>query len=96
VDDHTALRTRPIERQLRARTTGNANLARGHNQELSALKLLSVFLEHSIEVFDFGLQGSSWKPKENDAGVDEFLVKNQLTKIAISNDQNTLFFSGDC
>ena len=50
-------------------TACNANLARGHHQELTALKLLSVFIEYHIEVFNFGLQGSSWKPKENDAGV---------------------------
>jgi hypothetical protein len=53
---------------LGARTTGNANLAGGHNQELAVLKLPSVFLKHHIEVVNFGLQGSSWKPKENDAG----------------------------
>jgi len=58
-----------MERALGARTTGNANLAWGHNQELTACKLLNVLFEHRIEVFNFGLQGSSWKPKENDAGV---------------------------
>jgi hypothetical protein len=73
-----------MERALGARATTNANLAGGHNQanqELTALKLLSVFIKHHIEVFNFGLQGSSWKPKENDAGVCECLVKDKLTEV---------------
>jgi hypothetical protein len=47
----------------------NANLARGHHQELATLKIISVFREHGIEVIDLGLQLSSWEPKENNAGV---------------------------
>jgi len=34
-----------------------------------------VFLKHGIEVFNFGLQGSSWKPKEHDTRMGKFLVK---------------------
>jgi hypothetical protein len=55
--------------QLGARTIGNANLTGRNYEELTTLKLLSVFFEHRIEVFNFGLQSSAWKPKENDAGV---------------------------
>ena len=54
------------------RTTGNANPAGGHYQELTALKLGSIFLKQSIEVFDFGLQGRSWKPKEHEAAPVKF------------------------
>ena len=55
-----------------------------------------MFLKHGIEVFNFGLQGSSWKPKEHDTGMGKFLVKDQLAKIPVSDDQNTLFFPCDC
>jgi hypothetical protein len=48
--------------------TCNANLAGGHHQELAALKIVSVFCKHGIELFDLGLQFSSWEPKEDDAG----------------------------
>ena len=73
----------------------NANPAGGHYQELTALKLVSVFLKHGIEVFDFGVQGSSWKPKEHDTGMRKCLVKDQLAEIPISNDQHTRLFPGD-
>jgi hypothetical protein len=42
------------------------------------------------------LQRRSWKPKENDTGVGEFLMKDQLTEIPVSNDQNTHLFPCDC
>jgi hypothetical protein len=54
-----------------------------------------VFLKYGIEVFNFGLQGSSWKPKENDSSMGKFLVKDQLAEIPVSDDQNTLLFPGD-
>src|SRR3989454_10099684 len=69
---------------LGMRTTGNANPAGGHYQELTALKLGSIFLKQSIEVFDFGLQSRSWKPKENDAGMGQFLLKDQFAEIPVS------------
>jgi hypothetical protein len=46
----------------------NANPAGGHYQELTTLQFVRVFLKHGVEVFNFGLQGSSWKPKEDDTG----------------------------
>jgi hypothetical protein len=74
----------------------NANPAGGHDQEISSLKVLCVFCKHSIEVIDFGLQGSSWQPKEYDAFMGAFLVKDQLTEIAVSDNQNPLLFPCDC
>jgi hypothetical protein len=71
---------------LGSRTTGNANPAGNHDQELATLKLGSVFLKHGIEVFDFGVQGSAGKPKEDDTGMDKFLVKDQLAEIPVSNE----------
>jgi hypothetical protein len=44
-------------------------MAGGHHQELAALKIISVFHEHGIELIDLGLKLNSWEPKENDAGV---------------------------
>jgi hypothetical protein len=38
---------------------------RGHPQKLATLEFFSVFLQHSVEVFDLGFQVCSWKPKEN-------------------------------
>lgn len=54
-----------------------------------------MFLKHGIEVFDFGLQGSAGKPKEDDTGMDKFLVKDQLAEIPVSNDQNPRLLPGD-
>ena len=51
--------------------------------------------KHHIEVFNFGLQGRSWQPKENDAGMGKFLVKDQLAEIPVSHDQNTRLLPGD-
>src|SRR5256885_7376043 len=83
---------RTMESALVARTTCNANPARGHHQELTTRKLLSVFMKYRIEVLDFGLQACSWKPKENDAGVGESLLKDQLAEIGGGDDQNPLLF----
>jgi hypothetical protein len=68
--------------------TCNANPARGHDQKLAALKLLSVFSKHRSQLFDFGLQGSPGKSKENDAGVGDPLLKDKFTEIAVGNDQD--------
>ena len=65
--------------------TGDADLTGGHDQELAARKLASVMLQHGIEVFDLGLQVSSGKAKENDAGMGESLAENQLAEIAVGN-----------
>jgi hypothetical protein len=50
----------------------------------------------SIEVVNFGLQGRSWKPKENDPSMGKLLVKDQLAEIPVSDNENTLLFPGDC
>src|SRR5436190_17021718 len=58
-------------------------------------KLVRVFLDHGIEALDFGLQVSTWEPKENDACMEEPLVEDQLTEIAVGNQQNALLVPGD-
>jgi len=72
------------------RTTGNPNLAGAYDQEFAASKLVSVLLQHGIELFDLGLQRSAWEPKEDDAGMGEALVEDQLAEIAIGNDKDAL------
>jgi hypothetical protein len=49
--------------------TCDTNLAGGHHQKLAERKIVSVVLEHGIELLDLGLKRSSWEPKEDDAGV---------------------------
>jgi hypothetical protein len=51
------------------RTTCNANPAGGHHEKLTTRKFLRVFLKYPIEVVNLGLQGRSWKTKENDSVV---------------------------
>ncbi len=73
---------------LGARTTGDADLAGGHHQELASFELVGVFLQHSIELVDLGVKVGSGESKEDDAGVGELLVEDQLTEIAVSDHQN--------
>jgi hypothetical protein len=40
---------------LGVRTTGHANLTRGHHQECTTLERVSVFLEYGIELVDLGV-----------------------------------------
>ena len=54
-----------------------------------------MFLKHGIEVFNFGLQGRSRKPKEHDTSMSKCLVKDQLAEIPVSNDQHTRLLPGD-
>ena len=75
--------------------TGNPDLARAHHQELAAGKLVSVVLEHRGEVVDLGLQRRPGKPEEEDAGVEEALVEDQLAEIPIGNHQNALLSPRD-
>jgi hypothetical protein len=75
--------------------TSYADLARGHHQELTTLQRFSVLLEYGIEVFDFRLQGCSGEPKEDDAGVGELLVEDQLAEIAVGNHQHPSLLPGD-
>ena len=76
--------------------TRNANLAWSHHQEFPELKIVSVFTEHGIEVFDLGLKAGSRETEENDAGVSEFLLEDQFAEIAVGDDQDPLLFAGDC
>ena len=43
--------------------TCDTNLAGGHHQELAALKIISAFRKHGIELIDLGLQLPSCRPK---------------------------------
>jgi hypothetical protein len=42
-----------------------------------------VFIQHDIELVYLGVQVDSGKPKEDDAGMDECLVEDQLAEIAV-------------
>ena len=53
-------------------------------------------MECPIELFNLGLQGSARKPEEDDAGVGEALLKDELAEIAVGNDQNPSLLPGDC
>jgi hypothetical protein len=75
--------------------TGNANLAGGHDQELTPGKRLSVALQHRGEMVDLDLQRRPRQPEEQDASVNETLVEDQLAEIAVGNHQNALFPAGD-
>jgi hypothetical protein len=46
-------------------------------------------------MFDLGLQESTRQTEEDDAGVGEALVEDQLPKIAIGNHQNALLVAGN-
>jgi len=85
-----------LESTLRGWATGNTNLTRGNDEELSAFKLLSVFLKHPVQLVNLGLKCRSRKAKENDAGVGESLVEDQLPEIPISNNKNSLLLPGEC
>jgi hypothetical protein len=80
---------------LDVRTADNTNPAGTYHHKRTGLKRLSVFIQYPIELFDFGLQGSAWKPKEYDAGVGKTLLKDQLAEIAVCNKQNPLLVPGD-
>jgi hypothetical protein len=54
-----------------------------------------MFLKYGIEVFNFGLESRSRKSKENDTSMGKLLVKDQLAKIPISDDQHPHLFPGD-
>jgi hypothetical protein len=75
--------------------TGNTNPARTHHHKRTGLKRLSVCIQDLSELFDFGLQGSAWKPKEDDAGVSKAVLEDQLAEIAVCNQENPLLVPGD-
>src|SRR3954453_18831044 len=54
-----------------------------------------MLLQHSVELFDLRLQGSARQTEEDDAGVGEALVEDQLPEITIGNHQNALLFVGN-
>ena len=66
-----------------------ANLAWSHHQEFPELKIVSVFTEHGIEVFDLGFEIGSRKTEEYDACVSQFLLENEFAEVAVGNDQNS-------
>jgi hypothetical protein len=66
-----------------------------HDYKLATRKLVSMFLQHGIEMFDFGLEAGSRKPKENDSGVDQSLVEDQLAEVPVGNEQNAFLVPGD-
>ena len=53
------------------RTAGNTNPPGTYHYKRTGLKRLSVFIQHSVELFDFGLQGSAWKAKEDEPSMDQ-------------------------
>ena len=73
----------------------NSDLAGGHDQELTARKFVRVFLQHGIEVVDFGLKGGSGKSKENDTRVKKALVEDQFAEIPVGNEQNAFLVPSD-
>ena len=91
----TCILERSMESALGAGTTGHANLAWSHHQELPALNRLSVFVQYGIEVFDLGLKVCSWESKKDDAGVDEPLVEDQLAEIALGDHENPSLLPSD-
>ena len=76
------------------RTAGNANPAGTDYDKRTGLKRLSVFNQRLVELFGFGWQRSAWQSKENDAGVGEAMLKDELAEIAVCN-KNPLLVSGD-
>ncbi len=71
-------------------TTGNADLAGRHNQELTFGKLVRMVLQHCREAFDLAGERSTKKPEEQDARVGQCLVEDELAKITVGNQQNAL------
>jgi hypothetical protein len=78
------------------RTIGNPDLAGAHDQECTVRQVVSMLLQHGIELFDLRLQRSAWEPEEDDASVSEAPVEDQLAEIAIGNHENALLSLRDC
>src|SRR5689334_18299695 len=79
---------------LRAGMAGNPDLTRSDDQKLTAGELVSVIFEGGIEVIDLGLKIGAGKPEKQNARVRVTLVKDQLAKIPIGNDENAPLLSG--
>jgi len=54
-----------------------------------------MLLQHSREMFDLGVQGRSWQSEKENASVSKALVEDQLTEIAVGNQQNALLSPSD-
>ena len=55
-----------------------------------------MFTKYPIKLVDLGLQRGAGKPEEDDAGVGEALLVDQLAKISVGNEENPLRLPGDC
>jgi hypothetical protein len=77
-------------------TAGNADLARGHHQELAGGKLVRVICQDGVEAIDLGLKIGAGKPEEQDALMLETLVEDQLAKVAVGNHEDLLLLPRDC
>jgi hypothetical protein len=49
-----------------------------------------------MQLLGFDSQARPGKSKENDAGMDNSLVKDKLTEITVGNEQNPPLFPGNC
>ena len=77
------------------RTASDTNPAGTDYHKCTGLKRLSIFIQRPVKLFNFGLQGSAWKPKEDDPGVGKALLEYELAEVAVCNDENPLLVSGD-
>jgi hypothetical protein len=93
--DYSQKSAPPLLRLLRSRSTSNANVSRRHNDKLAGRQLVRVFLQRLIQVLSLGLQLGPRKPEKQDARVRKPLVKDQLSEIAVSNDEDPLLLSGN-
>jgi hypothetical protein len=83
------------ESALRPRSARNSNIARRHNDEFAGRQLVSVVLQRLIQMLYLRLQLGPGKPEKQDAGVGKALVKDQLTEIAVGNDEDPLLLPGN-
>lgn len=54
-----------------------------------------MFVQHRVEAIDLGLETGSRRAKKDDTGMNKFFLENQLTEIAVSNNQNPPFFTSE-
>lgn len=57
--------------------------------------MISVFVQHGIKASDLCLKTGARQPKKDDTGMSKLLLENQLTEIAVGNDQNSPFVTSD-
>ena len=68
------------------RRASNANPAGTDHHKRTPLKRLSVFIQCPVDLFNFGLQGSAWQLKEDDASMGKTLLKDEFAEIAVGNE----------